>query len=221
MCVSIFWLVLIHTWFSCHWINGLKKKVRRMTKLNESDIDFQGKLLLATPRIQDLRFEKAVILICSHNSDGAMGIIVNKPTIDLKFKDILGQLNINPKPASSDYRIYFGGPVEYGRGFVIHSPDYKVSDESIKIKENCCLTANIDILRDIAEGRGPKDSMLALGYSGWGPGQLESEVFADSWLLCESDNDLVFSLRPETKWKGALKKIGVTPSHLVTLTGSA
>ena len=192
-----------------------------MTKLNDSEIDFQGKLLLATPKMQDFRFEKAVILICSHNASGAMGIILNKPTLDLKFDDVLNQLEIDTKLSDLKPKIYFGGPVEFGRGFVIHSPDYDVPNVSIRIKEQYYLTASMEILRDIAEGKGPKDSLLALGYSGWGPGQLENELFADSWLLCDSDNDLVFSLRSECKWNGALAKIGVVPSHLATFGGSA
>ena len=165
-----------------------------MNKLNDSEVHFQGKLLLATPKMEDFRFEKAVILICSHSAYGAMGIIINKPTLDLKFDDILSQLHIDTNPTAVNPKIYFGGPVEYGRGFVIHSADYDVPDVSVKIREQYCLTASIEILRDMAEGKGPKDSLLALGYSGWGPGQLEDEIFSDSWLLCDPDNDLVFSL---------------------------
>ena len=192
-----------------------------MTKLNDSEISFQGKLLLATPGMEDFRFDKAVILICSHNPNGAMGIILNKPTADLKFDDILDQLNINTNSANASHKIYFGGPVEYGRGFVVHSSDYEVPDTSIRIKEQYCLTATVEILQDMAKDRGPKNSLLALGYSGWGPGQLENEICSDSWLLCDSDNDLIFSLRSESKWALALEKIGVAPSHLATFGGSA
>lgn len=192
-----------------------------MTKLNDSEVDFQGKLLLATPKMEDFRFEKGVILICSHSATGAMGIMINKPTVDLKFDDILSQLNIDARSPGVNPKIYFGGPVEYGRGFVIHSADYDVPDVSIKIREHYSVTASIEILRDMAEGKGPKDSLLALGYAGWGPGQLEDEIFSDSWLLCDPDNDLIFSLGSEFKWNGALKKIGVSPSHLATFGGSA
>ena len=117
--------------------------------------------------------------------------------------------------------IYFGGPVEYGRGFVVHTPDYDVPNISINIQEKYCLTASIEILEDIANGSGPRDSLLALGYAGWGPGQLESELLSDSWLMCDPDPDLIFSLHSETKWKRGLKKLGVNPSHLATLGGSA
>ena len=192
-----------------------------MVELEDMAQDYQGQLLLATPKMTDFRFEKAVILICSHSEDGAMGIIVNKPTHELKFADILNQLKIYTKVVSGDQKIYFGGPVEYGRGFVVHSPDYDSSDSSITIREEYFLTASKEILEDIANGRGPKNSLLALGYAGWGPGQLENELFSDSWLMCEPDPNLVFTLQPELKWNDGLKKLGVSPSHLATFTGNA
>ena len=183
--------------------------------------EYQGQLLLATPRMTDFRFEKAVILICSHNANGAMGIIVNKPTLELKFEDVLTQLKINSQNAGSDKKIYFGGPVEYGRGFVVHSPDYDSYDASITICKELFLTASKGIVEDIANGRGPRNSLLALGYAGWGPGQLENEILSDSWLICEPDANLVFTLQPEFTWIDALKKLGVNPSHLATFGGSA
>ena len=183
--------------------------------------DYQGQLLLATPKMTDFRFEKAVILICSHSADGAMGIIVNKPTVELKFDEVLRQLEINTKTVENHHKIFFGGPVEYGRGFVVHSSDYEASESSVTIRDEYFLTANKEILEDIAKGCGPRNSLLALGYAGWGPGQLENELFSDSWLMCDPDPDLVFSLRPEFKWNDALKKLGVNPSHLATFGGSA
>ena len=183
--------------------------------------DYQGQLLLATPKMTDFRFEKAVILICSHSAYGAMGIIVNKPTLELKFEDVLKQLEINTKTVENSHKIFFGGPVEYGRGFVVHSSDYEASESSVTIGDEYFLTATKGILEDIAQGCGPRNSLLALGYAGWGPGQLENEIFSDSWLMCEPDPDLVFSLRPEFKWTDALKKLGVKPSHLATFGGSA
>ena len=183
--------------------------------------DYQGQLLLATPKMTDFRFEKAVILICSHSAEGAMGIIVNKPALELKFEDILTQLKINTQTLGNNPKIYFGGPVEYGRGFVVHSSDYDASESSVTIREEYFLTASREILEDIAKGCGPKNSLLALGYAGWGPGQLENEIFSDSWLMCDPDPDLVFTLRPELKWNDALKKLGVNPSHLATFGGTA
>ena len=192
-----------------------------MTKLEDMVSGYQGQLLLATPKMTDYRFEKAVILICSHNADGAMGIIVNKPTLELNFDDILTQLKIDTKRVFSKQSIYFGGPVEYGRGFVVHSSDYDVSDASITIQKDYFLTASKEILEDIASGHGPKNSLLALGYAGWGPGQLENELFADSWLLCDPDPSLVFTSKPELKWADGFKKLGVNPSQLSTFGGSA
>ena len=192
-----------------------------MVELEDMISDYQGQLLLATPKMSDFRFDKSVILICSHTSDGAMGIIVNKPTLELKFEDVLNQLKISSKGIGNDHKIFFGGPVEYGRGFVVHSPDYDCSDASITIRKEYFLTANKEILKDMANGCGPKNSLLALGYAGWGPGQLESEIFSDSWLICDPDPDLVFSLQPESIWKNSLKKLGVNPSHLSAYGGSA
>jgi len=192
-----------------------------MRDREDSVQDYEGQLLLATPKMTDARFEKAVILICSHNVSGAMGIIVNKPTLELKFEDILTQLKINSSIVCKTQKIFFGGPVEYGRGFVVHSPDYESSKASIMIRDDYFLTASKEILEDIANGCGPKNSLLALGYAGWGPGQLENEIFSDSWLVCESDPNLIFTIRPEFKWNDGLKKLGVEPSQFSTLSGNA
>ena len=192
-----------------------------MTEIKTTKKDYQGQLLLATPKMTDFRFERAVILICSHNTEGAMGIIVNKPTLELKFDDILEQLKIIPQKKATNQKIYFGGPVEFGRGFVVHSSDYDVPNVSINIQEEYYLTASIEILEDMANGCGPKESLLALGYAGWGPGQLEKELLFDSWLMCDPDPNLIFSLHSETKWNSGLKKLGINPSHLATIGGSA
>jgi putative transcriptional regulator len=192
-----------------------------MTNMRTLKSDYQGQLLLATPKMADFRFEKAVILICSHSGEGAMGIIINKPTIELRFEDILKQLKISPKNQTVKKEIYFGGPVEFGRGFVVHSPDYDVPNVSVNIQEEYYLTASIEILEDMANGCGPKESILALGYAGWGPGQLENELLSDSWLMCNPDPNLIFSLHSEFKWKSGLNKLGVNPSHLATSSGSA
>ena len=183
--------------------------------------DYQGQLLLATPKMMDFRFEQAVILICSHSNEGAMGVIINKPTVELKFDDMLKQLKINLKGQTVNQEIYFGGPVDFGRGFVVHSSDYDVPNVSINIQDEYYLTASIEILEDMATGCGPKNSILALGYAGWGPGQLENELLCDSWLICDPDPNLIFSIHPSAKWSGGLKKLGVKPSHLATLSGSA
>ncbi len=192
-----------------------------MVEFDDMISDYQGQLLLATPKMADFRFAKTVILICSHSIDGSMGIILNKPTVELNFEDILAQLEINTEVVVGNHKIYFGGPVEYGRGFVVHSPDYNSPNMSITIRDEYFLTASKEILEDIASGRGPKNSLLALGYAGWGPGQLEQELLSDSWLICDPDPDLVFSLQPELKWNDGLRKIGINPSYLATFGGSA
>ena len=198
----------------------MRKKIR-MANIKSLGSEYQGQLLLATPKMTDFRFEKAVVLICSHSGEGAMGIIVNKPAIELKFDHILKQLKINPKTQVFNQEIYFGGPVEFGRGFVVHTTDYDVPNVSINIQEEYYLTACIEIIEDMANGCGPKDSLLALGYAGWGPGQLENELLSDSWLMCDPDPHLIFSLKSEAKWNSGLKKLGVNPSYLATLGGSA
>lgn len=192
-----------------------------MIKRGNIQSAYQGKLLLATPKMADFRFERSVILICSHSSNGAMGIIVNKPTLDWKFEDILKQLKINAKLPRPSQDVFFGGPVEYGRGFIVHSDDYEVPEVTVHIKENYRLTANADILCDMANGKGPKSSLLALGYAGWAPGQLEDELLSDSWLICDPDSNLIFSENSENKWNAALSKMGVSPSHLATFSGQA
>ena len=192
-----------------------------MIKRGNIQSEYQGKLLLATPKMADFRFERSVILICSHSSNGAMGIIVNKPTLDWKFEDILKQLKINTKLSRPSQDVFFGGPVEYGRGFIVHSDDYEVPEVTVHIKENYRLTANADILCDMANGKGPKSSLLALGYAGWAPGQLEDELLSDSWLMCDPDINLIFSENSENKWSAALSKMGVSPSHLATFSGQA
>jgi putative transcriptional regulator len=192
-----------------------------MIKRGNIQSAYQGKLLLATPKMADFRFERSVILICSHSSNGAMGIIVNKPTLDWKFEDILKQLKINTKLSRPSQDVFFGGPVEYGRGFIVHSDDYEVPEVTVHIKENYRLTANADILCDMANGKGPKSSLLALGYAGWAPGQLEDELLSDSWLMCDPDSNLIFSENSENKWSAALSKMGVSPSHLATFSGQA
>lgn len=192
-----------------------------MIKRGNIQSAYQGKLLLATPKMADFRFERSVILICSHSSNGAMGIIVNKPTLDWKFEDVLKQLKINTKLSRPSQDVFFGGPVEYGRGFIVHSDDYEVPEVTVHIKENYRLTANADILCDMANGKGPKSSLLALGYAGWAPGQLEDELLSDSWLMCDPDSNLIFSENSENKWSAALSKMGVSPSHLATFSGQA
>jgi putative transcriptional regulator len=187
-----------------------------------------GQLLLAMPAMVDPRFNRAVIYICAHSADGAMGIVVNQRAPHITFPKLLEQLQIEPRHESGGIRVpldrmpvHSGGPVEQGRGFVLHTSDYYVADSTLPIDESVCLTATIDILRAIASGSGPRRSLLALGYAGWSPGQLESEIQANGWLTCPAQPDIVFDSNLETKYERALATLGVNPSFLVNDAGHA
>jgi putative transcriptional regulator len=179
------------------------------------------------PVMSDPRFSRSVIYMCAHSEDGAMGLVINQRASHISFPDLLSKLNIVPSTAegiSDDVRgmsIHVGGPVETGRGFVLHSSDYFVNDATLPIENGVCLTATIDILRAIAAGNGPNRAILALGYAGWSPGQLESEIQANGWLNCPADPDLIFGTDLESKYGRALAKIGIDPSHLVSDAGHA
>lgn len=180
--------------------------------------DLDGKLLIAMPGMGDPRFERAVILLCAHSDEGAMGLIVNKPSADLSFAGLLEQLSIPRAPAGRDIRVHFGGPVERGRGFVLHSADYIGGPATMRIDGRYGMTATLDILEALAQGAGPSQALLALGYAGWGPGQLEAEIRANGWLVGDAPGELVFSRDDAGKWAGALKGLGIDP---LTLSGSA
>ena len=180
-----------------------------------------GQLLIAMPMISDDRFEKAVIYICAHSEDGAMGIVINNQSPDIDFEQLLQQLSITSNIFKNDIAIHIGGPVETERGFVLHSSDYSSSSETMEINEGISLTATIDILKAIATGDGPEQSLIALGYAGWGPGQLEQEIQHNGWLHCEAALDIVFDKNTDTKYKKSLKKLGINPSHFVTVPGRA
>jgi putative transcriptional regulator len=180
-----------------------------------------GQLLIAMPGMGDLRFERSVIFLCAHSAEGAMGLIVNKPAPELSFADLLAQLKI---PAAIDLegaRVHFGGPVEHGRGFVLHTADYLVEEASLQVSPDFSMTATVDILQDMARGEGPKRALLALGYAGWGPGQLESEIQANGWLTAPADVELVFGTRDTEKWGDALRSISIDPRLLSAEGGRA
>ena len=181
-------------------------------------MDLAGKLLIAMPGMGDERFDKSVILLCAHSPEGAMGLIINKPAPDLSFASLLDQLNIPRAPMGRDIRVHLGGPVERGRGFVLHSPDYKSGGATMAVPGGFGMTATLDVLSALAQGQGPEAALLALGYSGWGPGQLEAEMGQNSWLTADAPPDLVFSTQDKGKWTAALKRLGIDP---FTLSGSA
>lgn len=180
-----------------------------------------GKLLIAMPGMEDPRFEKSVVFLCEHSSKGAMGLIVNKPTPDVDGSELLSQLGIEEGPGSDMLHIHFGGPVEHGRGFVLHSSDYASNSSTLEVTDGVGMTATLDILQDIAAGRGPKQSILALGYSGWGPGQLEGELQANGWLTADASPEIIFHPDPDAKWNAALKSLGIDPLALSASAGHA
>jgi putative transcriptional regulator len=187
-----------------------------------------GQMLIATPTMQDERFARSVIYICAHSSEGAMGIVVNQPARHISFRDLLVKLDVisakNPielPPSAGGVKVLKGGPVETERGFVLHSADFFIENSTLPIDEGICLTATLDILKAIARGDGPDKAILALGYAGWAPGQLEDEMQHNGWLHCAADKDLIFGIDIEAKYERALTKIGVRPGMLSSDVGHA
>jgi putative transcriptional regulator len=193
-----------------------------MTKqTDEADnLYLTGQLLVAMPQMRDPRFARSVIYMCAHSADGAMGLVVNRRVGSITFDDLLQQLNIGPNKRNDEIRIHFGGPVEQGRGFVLHSSDY-LQTGSLRVDDQVALTATLDILKELAAGGGPRKSLLALGYAGWGPGQLDAEIQANGWLSVSSDEALVFDADLEHKWERAIGKIGIDFSQLSGEAGHA
>jgi putative transcriptional regulator len=182
--------------------------------------DFVGQILLAMPAMTDPRFERAVIYMCAHNADGAMGIVINKTLDSIDFRELLGELVITVGPGFRDVPVHFGGPVENQRGFVLHSKDYSHT-ETLLVDDSIGLTATIKVLRDMASGDGPARSILALGYAGWGPGQLESEIHQNAWLTVPASDELLFDSANDEKWERAFNSIGVDLSVLSGSSGRA
>ncbi|MDN3276248.1 YqgE/AlgH family protein [Frankia sp. RB7] len=187
-----------------------------------------GQLLIAMPVMGDSRFERSVIYLCAHSAEGAMGIIVNHPAGSIDFPELLEQLGIVKKgehiklPQNAEsMKVLAGGPVDTGRGFVLHSSDFYIEHATLRIDDGVCLTATVDILRAIANGSGPKHAILALGYAGWAPGQLETEIQSNGWLHCDADADLIFGDDVDEKYGRALRKIGIDPGMLSNEAGHA
>ncbi len=179
-----------------------------------------GQMLIAMPQMRDARFSRSVVYLCAHTKEGAMGLVINRMFNGLSFPDLLEQLNIEPTPLCDPIKIHFGGPVEAGRGFVLHSTDY-VQETTLVVNDDVGLTATIDVLKAIANGEGPARSLLALGYAGWGAGQLDNEIRDNAWLSVEPDDELLFGADIETKWERAIAKIGVDFSMLSGEAGHA
>ncbi len=192
------------------------------------DSNLEGQLLIAMPTMSDPRFARSVIYMCAHSEDGAMGLIINQRCKSIRFSDLLEQLELNERIApitqselDASRLVHSGGPVETGRGFVLHSQDYFSEASTLAIHDGVCLTATTEILKAIATGRGPKKSILALGYSGWAPGQLESEISANGWLHCRADLDLLFDTDIDSCYERALAKLGIAASNFFPEPGHA
>jgi putative transcriptional regulator len=179
-----------------------------------------GQLLVAMPSMQDQRFAHSVILLCAHTADGAMGLVLNRPLSDLSFEELLKQLDVAPVPPARQIKLFAGGPVEGGRGFVLHSADW-TTDGSLAVREGVALTASVEVLREIAGGGGPERCLLALGYAGWGPGQLEDEIQRNAWLTVDPDEALLFGEQHDAKWRAALAKLRIDPLLLSPAAGRA
>lgn len=194
-----------------------------MNEANGTEHFLDGRFLIAMPGVGDSRFERAVIFVCAHSDEGAMGIVINRQATDVEFSSLLIDLDVLPKEGTdcagtdiNNMLVHQGGPVETGRGFVLHSPDFYVENATLPVDESVCLTATLDVLRAIAAGRGPDQALLALGYAGWAPGQLESEIQANGWLVCEADAAILFDDEVATKYDRALAKLGVAAAGFLS-----
>ncbi len=194
----------------------------------EQDGYLDGQLLIAMPQMTDKRFARSVIYLCTHSAEGAMGLILNQRAKNISFPQLLTQLGIVPKNASDTVppeimikEVHVGGPVDTKRGFVLHSADYFAATNTMPIDKRISLTATIDILKAMAKGTGPDKAMLALGYAGWAPGQLEAEIQHNGWLHCPADPEIVFNQNIDLKYDQALSLIGINISHFVSDAGHA
>jgi putative transcriptional regulator len=179
-----------------------------------------GSLLVSMPHISDARFHKSLVFLCGHDENGAMGLVVNRVLEDITLKDLFQQMDIESSPVCEKYPIHFGGPVEGGKGFVLHTADYR-HPTTLVINEQYGVTATLDILSAIAEEKGPKSSILALGYAGWGPGQLDAELQSNNWLELEPDEQLIFQVPYWKKWNSAISKLGIEEMMLTPDLGHA
>ena len=179
-----------------------------------------GQVLIAMPSMGDPRFAQSVIYLCAHTDEGAMGIVVNRPLASPSFEDLLRQLKVDPVPPARKIRLYSGGPVDNARGFVLHTADW-TDEASLRVDDRLALTASLDILKAIATGGGPRKGLLALGYAGWGPGQLDIEIGQNAWLSAPVDLDVLFDAEHDTKWRRALGVLRIDPLLLSPTAGRA
>jgi putative transcriptional regulator len=187
---------------------------------DQAEMSLAGQVLIAMPAMADPRFSQTVIYVCAHTSDGAMGIVINHPLSAPSFEDLLRQLKVDPVPPARQIRLCNGGPIDNARGFVLHTIDW-TDTASLRVDDTLALTASLDILKAIANGGGPRQSLLALGYAGWGPGQLDVEMQNNVWLSAPADLDVIFDGNHNTKWQRALAKLHVDPLLLSSTSGRA
>ncbi len=192
-----------------------------MTEEMRNEDGLSGKMLIAMPSMGDPRFEKTLIYMCAHSDDGALGLVVNRRVDEVSQSDLFGQLDLDLAPDAATRHVHYGGPVETGRGFVLHSSDYHLDEATLEVDDNVSMTATVDVLKALAAGEGPQKALIALGYAGWGGGQLEGELQQNGWLTCDPDDDLIFGLNDDGKWEAALAKLGVDPTWLSAEGGSA
>src|SRR5882672_12932217 len=210
-------------------MKAARKSIRASSPTGSSRRGYlDGQMLIAMPTMRDERFTRSLIYICAHSSEGAMGIVVNQAAGNINFPDLLVQLEVIPAAdliqlptRAGTVKVLKGGPVETGRGFVLHSSDFFIENSTLPIDEGICLTATLDILKAIARGEGPLSAVLALGYAGWAPGQLETEIQENGWLHCSADTELIFGTDIDAKYAKALRKIGIDLSHLSNEAGHA
>jgi putative transcriptional regulator len=201
--------------------------------MEETGIQFEGNdylvgyFLIAMPGMGDARFEKSVIYICAHSDKGAMGFMINRALPTPSIGEFFAQLSIVSEAEAGNLtknyehiQLCSGGPVEPGRGFVLHSPEFK-GESTLVVDKDVCLTATLEILREIVTGKGPENILLTLGYSGWASGQLEEEIVSNGWLICSADSSIIFSRNNSRKYEKALKLLGVDPLLLSTDAGHA
>ena len=182
-------------------------------------MNLTGKLLISMPSLEDERFEKTVIYMCAHSKEGAMGIIINKKIDYDLYPDLLEQLGVDKPLIDKKLYIRYGGPVESGRGFVLHS-DEVTQKETLSINKGIALTSTSEFFEDLSKGNGPKNSIIALGYAGWGPGQIELELSSNSWMTLEADTNFIFDESVKNKWNDAFSLLGVDPNKLSYYSGS-
>jgi putative transcriptional regulator len=188
---------------------------------SNNDSGFKGRLLLAMPQMEDERFDRAVILLCAHDANGAMGLVLNNAIPGVDLGSLFQQLDIDAAHQNIEkIPVLSGGPVEGARGFVLHSPDFK-HDETVSITDEMSVTGTLDALRAIAAGQGPQELKFMLGYAGWSAGQLDEEIQFNSWLITDASADLIFNTKAEDIWAKAIATMGIDPAMLSMTSGRA